>query len=694
MLTIEKVHAEKTHAHENKLISESSPYLLQHAHNPVHWYPWGDEAFAKAKSENKPILLSIGYSTCHWCHVMEHESFEDVEIANMMNQHYVAIKVDREQRPDIDSIYMSVVQGITGRGGWPMTVWLTPEREPYYGGTYFPPRDGARPGHPGFLELLQKLAELYRDHPKEILERAKQITEQISKHIEHEQNGNLPSTEVFQVAYQQLAQNYDARYGGFGFAPKFPRPSTLQFLLRYFARTNESKALEMVQGTLLGMLQGGIYDQIGGGFARYSVDAYWLVPHFEKMLYDQSQIVLTLLDTYQISKHAEFGRVANETLQYVQKEMTNPEGGFYSATDADSEGEEGKFFVWSIDEIAKNVGEDLAELFCEYYGVTAHGNFESHNILHIKETIESFAKKKNLNAEKLKKDFDVARQKLYDVRSKRIPPLTDDKTITAWNGLMIAAFARASIVFGDEGYLRSAIHASDYILLKLVKDGELHRSIRKERVTAKAFLDDYACFIFGLLELFQATGDTKWFMEAKKLQDQMIQKFWDSASGGFYSTSTKEFFAREKPFYDGAEPSGNSIAAENLLRFATLLKDDDYKTYARKIFESFGTIIDQNPTYLPQMLVSLDYYHSNVKELVLVDAGDEKFEDLLHVVRDQYLPHRVILNLRKGQPGLEPFPSLAEKVGVKVSTAYVCEGFVCQAPATDPKMFQKQIKSS
>lgn len=693
MLTIEKVHADKKHDHENKLIHESSPYLLQHAHNPVNWYPWGEEAFAKAKAENKPILLSIGYATCHWCHVMEHESFEDNEVAHIMNQNYVSIKVDREQRPDIDSIYMSVVQGITGHGGWPMTVWLTPDREPYYGGTYFPPRDGARPGHPGFLELLQRLSELYRDHPSEISDRAKQITQEIGKHIELEHKGQLPGIDSFKLAFEQLDHNYDSRYGGFGFAPKFPRPSTLQFLLHYYARTKDQKALDIVSGTLLGMLRGGIYDQIGGGFARYSVDAYWLVPHFEKMLYDQSQIVIALTDTYQITKNPEFKRVAIETLDYVAREMTNPEGGFYSATDADSEGEEGKFFVWSMDEIAEILKDD-ADLFVEYYDVKPHGNFEGNNILNIRESVESFAKKKKIDPKKLQDTFQQSKQKLYDVRFKRVPPLTDDKTITSWNGLMIAAFSRGSQIFGSEKYLESAVKAAKYVIQNLIKDGELYRSIRKERVTAKAFLDDYACLIYGLLELFQTTGDVIWFHEAKKLQDQMIQKFWDAGQGGFYSTSEKEFFAREKPFYDGAEPSGNSIAAENLLRFSIFLKDEDYREYAKKIFENFSLAITKNPTYVPQMLVSVDFYHSNVQEIVMVDTGDGKFDPLMQVLRENYIANRIVIPVHTAQTGLDIFPSLKEKMNVQSSTAYVCEGFVCQAPAIDAKMFQKQLKSS
>jgi uncharacterized protein YyaL (SSP411 family) len=701
MLTIEKVNATKDKKFENNLIHETSPYLLQHAHNPVNWHSWGDEAFEKARKENKPILLSIGYSTCHWCHVMEHESFEDLEIAKMMNDNYIPIKVDREQRPDVDSIYMSVVQSMTGHGGWPMTVWLTPDKEPFYGGTYFPPRDGHRPGHPGFLELLERLSSLYKQHNGEITMRAKEITQQIQSHLQFNQGGDLPTTKTFDRGFEEFARMYDPRYGGFGFAPKFPRPVSLQFLLHYGYRNNNAKATSMATDTLKAMLFGGIYDQLGGGFHRYSVDTYWLVSHFEKMLYDQSQIVLSMLDAYQITKDGEFKRGVDETLSYIMREMTSPEGGFYSATDADSEGEEGKFFVWPFAELKKTLDQMRDEgrakyinEFLEYYALTQDGNFEGNNILSVRVSVEAFAKTKNMDVATLVSDFDQIKSQLLAERAKRVPPLTDDKIIASWNGLMIAAFARAGMVLSEPKYLEAAKGAAHCVLKMLVHENKLHRSFRSGKFSSEGFLDDYACMIYGLLELFETTGEVHWFDHAKTFQDQMIQQFWDHTAGGFFASSDPSLFAKEKPFYDGAEPSGNSIAAWNLLRFSSITKDESYRDYAAKIFKAFANVIETNPTYLPQMLVSLDYYHSKSKEIVLVEGTDyQKYEQLLDTVRSTYLPNRILVQAKASSAkSLERWPSIGEKLGVKSTTAYVCEGFVCQAPATDAETFQNQLK--
>lgn len=689
MLTIEKVHAGKTHKFENKLKAETSPYLLQHAHNPVNWYPWGEEAFEKAKKENKPILLSIGYSTCHWCHVMEHESFEDVEVAEMMNKHYVAIKVDREQRPDIDSVYMSVVQGMTGRGGWPMTVWLTPQKTPYYGGTYFPARDGDRGGHPGFLQLLDRLANLFQQHPAEINTRAQEIAEQIRSHMQQDQSGNVATQKVFESALAQTERSYDSRYGGFGFAPKFPRPSALQFLLHEGVRTGNQKATDMAVHTLRAMLYGGIFDQLGGGFHRYSVDEKWLVSHFEKMLYDQSQIVLSMMDAWQITQDPEFKRGTIETLDYIRREMTDPKGGFYSATDADSEGVEGKFFVWDLSEIKTHLDAQTADLFIEYYGVTSEGNFEEKNIFFIQESLLAFAQRKGLNASETEESFKKAKEILYKERAKRIPPLTDDKIITAWNGLMIAAFARASFLFEKSEYLVAAKSAAQFILQNLIKDQELHRSTRAGKTDTKAFLDDYACLISGLLELFEVTGESEWFVQAKQLQDRMIQKFWDVGQGGFYASSENTFFVREKPFYDGAEPSGNSIAAMNLLRFSSFLQDESYRQLAEKIFKAFAQTIQTNPTYLPQMLVALDYFHAKPKEIVIVN------DTAIDVMRKTYIPNRVWVRAKSNDQQLaNVLPGLKDKITAKQPAAYVCQDFICQAPAGDAETFHLQLKNS
>jgi uncharacterized protein YyaL (SSP411 family) len=694
MLTIEKVHAEKIHAFENKLIHETSPYLLQHAHNPVKWYPWGDEAFEKARKENKPVILSIGYSTCHWCHVMELESFEDVEIANFMNEHFVSIKVDREQRPDIDSIYMTVVQSMTGHGGWPMTVWLTADKEPFYGGTYFPARDGDRGGHPGFLQMLERLANLYRQHPVEITTKAKEIAQQIKSHTQHDQSGEIPAVESFDRAFEQFSRSFDSRYGGFGFAPKFPRPSVLEFLFHFGARSGNEKATSMATFTLKSMLNGGIFDQIGGGFHRYSVDTFWLVSHFEKMLYDQSQIVLSMLSAYQITKNPEFKRGVIETLNYIQREMTSPEGGFFSATDADSEGVEGKFFIWTPEEITQVLASETAQMFMEYYGVTLEGNFEEKNIFFIKESVAEFAKRKGLKVAETENIIEEAKKVLWKERSKRIPPLTDDKIITAWNGFMIAAFARAGFVLKIPAYIETAQKSAEFILKTLFQKNELHRSCRNGKLSSKAFLDDYACLIYGLLELFEVTGENLWLVEATKLQDLMIQKFWDNANGGFYSSSEDLFFIREKSFYDGAEPSGNSIAALNLLRLSSFLKDESHRDYAKKIFQTFAQTIETNPTFLPQMLVALDYYHAQAKEIVLVDANDGQFEALHDVIRKTYIPNRVLVQVNKKQEQVmkNRIPSLEDKLNVSKSTGFVCEGYVCQAPAIDSETFHKLLQ--
>jgi uncharacterized protein YyaL (SSP411 family) len=696
MLTIEKVHADQQHKFTNKLVTETSPYLLQHAHNPVNWYPWGEEAFEKARKENKPVILSIGYSTCHWCHVMEHESFEDVEIANFMNENFVSIKVDREQRPDIDSIYMTVVQSMTGHGGWPMTVWLTADKEPFYGGTYFPAREGDRGNHPGFLQMLERLSDLYRQHPVEITTKAKEISQQIKSHMQQDHSGEVPSAKSFDRSFDQFVHSFDSKYGGFGFAPKFPRPSVLEFLLHYGARNGSEKATSMATFTLKAMLNGGIFDQIGGGFHRYSVDQHWLVSHFEKMLYDQSQIVLSMLNAFQITGDVEFKRGVVETLNYIQREMTSEGGGFYSATDADSEGVEGKFFVWTPEEISQVLASETAQIFMEYYGVTLEGNFEEKNIFFIKESVAEFAQRKNLNIEETVSVIEHAKKSLWSERSKRVPPLTDDKIIVAWNGLMIAAFARAGLVLNMPEFIESAQKSADFILSTLVHKGELHRSSRNGKISSKAFSDDYACFISGLIELFEVTGENKWLNEASKLQDQMIQKFWDQDNGGFYSSSEDIFFIREKPFYDGAEPSGNSIAALNLLRLSSLLKNESHKEYAKKIFQTFSKTIEVNGTFLPQMLVALDYYHSQAKEIVLVDAKDGKFESLMDVVRKTYIPNRVLVqtNKEKSQDKVQLIPSLEDKLQVEQSTGFVCEDYTCQAPAVDAETFQIQLKTA
>ncbi|MCA1594484.1 MAG: thioredoxin domain-containing protein, partial [Acidobacteria bacterium] len=522
------------HAHTNRLVNESSPYLLQHAHNPVDWYAWGEDALGRARNEGKPILLSIGYSACHWCHVMERESFENEEIASLMNEHFVNIKVDREERPDLDQIYMNAVQLMTRHGGWPLTVFLTPDLVPFYGGTYFPPED--RYQMPGFKRVLTSIADAYRKQPDQVAQSAREILAELNQMSRAQASQDALTVSLLDNAFETLSRTYDSRHGGFGSAPKFPAAMNLEFLLRTFNRTGGAKALEMVAHTCRKMAEGGMYDQLGGGFHRYSTDARWLVPHFEKMLYDNALLSRLYLHAYQATGEESFRRIAEETLDYVMREMTDANGGFYSTQDADSEGVEGKFFVWDIDEIIELLGAEDGYLFCAYYDVTAGGNFEEKNILNISRPVEAVAREMNVSVERLREALESGRRKLFDVRESRVKPGRDEKVLTAWNGLMLESFAEASAILDRNDYRLLAERNAQFILEHLSKDGLLLHVYNRGQAKLNGYLDDYSFVSSGLLTLFETTGTLRWLEAAASLTEKMIEEFWDDTEGGFFYT--------------------------------------------------------------------------------------------------------------------------------------------------------------
>jgi uncharacterized protein YyaL (SSP411 family) len=549
-----------SHAYTNRLINESSPYLLQHAHNPVDWYPWGNEALERAKREDKPIFLSIGYSTCHWCHVMERESFTDERIAEIMNEHFVSIKADREQRPDVDAVYMNAVQMMTGSGGWPLSVFLTPQGEPFYGGTYFPPSDVY--GRPSFERVLLTVADAWKQRREELVESAGKISGVLAGLTEQAAQEKL-SIDVSKNAFSYFERTFDGAYGGFGGAPKFPQASNLSMLLAYWHRTGDAKALAMVEKTLDAMANGGIYDHLGGGFHRYSTDARWLVPHFEKMLYDQALLSTVYIQAYQATGNEDYARTAREVFDYVLRDMTAPQGGFCGAEDADSEGREGLFYVWTPQEIEGVLGPEHTKVFAEYYGVTEKGNFEDNKtIFNIDEPLEEVAKRLKKDPTEAEGIIQQSRSKLLAHRAKRIRPHRDDKVIAGWNGLMISAMACGGAALQEPGYVTAAEKAGEFVLSKLRRDGRLMRYYRDGKLAGPGFLDDYAFVIMGLLDLYEATFDAKWLAEAQELTEQMIQQFGDEEAGGFFlaGKDAEALIVRNKPGYDGAVPSGNSVA--------------------------------------------------------------------------------------------------------------------------------------
>jgi uncharacterized protein YyaL (SSP411 family) len=680
--------------HTNRLIHEKSPYLLQHAHNPVDWFPWGEAAFEKAKKENKPIFLSIGYSTCHWCHVMEHESFEDEGIAKIMNDHFVCIKVDREERPDVDQIYMNAVMMLTGSGGWPLNVFLTPDLKPFYGGTYFAPDE--RYGRPGFPSVLEDVARVWKTKPDEVEKAGKQLTEHLSK-TAVAPSGSL-SQETLNQAAATLAQNFDSREGGFRGAPKFPPAMALQFLLRLHQKTGDKGVLPMVEITLDKMAQGGIYDQVGGGFSRYSTDNHWLVPHFEKMLYDNALLSQAYLEATQVTGREEYARIAREIFTYLLRDMTDPEGGFYSAEDADSEGVEGKFYVWTPTEIRSVLGEEDGKVFCGLYGVTEHGNFEEgQSILHLKTALPD-ALKATGKDEKWWKD---AREKVLQARSKRIRPHRDDKILTAWNALMISSLTIGAQVLGDPAYLAAAEKASAFLSKNLVKNGRLLASYRQGPSDTQGFLDDYAFFQQALLDLYESTFDLSYLKQAVQLEKDMRRIFWDDANGGFYFTGNDQkdqhrLLARNKEAYDGVIPSGNSVAALNDFRLAEFTGQKEYRDTALQILKAFGGTVASSPSNFPKMLQAFQFDFYGPSEILVVGPRKES-EGMLRLLWKTYLPNRVLVwaedpqikKLSQDIPWVEGRQSQGGK-----PTVYVCRNYQCQLPVTDERQVLKLIGES
>ncbi|MCD6426136.1 MAG: thioredoxin domain-containing protein [Anaerolineales bacterium] len=678
----------------NRLVFEKSPYLLQHAANPVNWYPWGDDAFQEAEKQDKPIFLAIGYATCHWCHVMEKESFEDQDVANLINDNFIPIKVDREERPDIDQIYMAVAQAMTGTGGWPLTVLLTPEKKPFFAGTYFPKH--GRYGKTGMMELIPQVSILWREKRDELLQSAEQITDHIQGSSQS-QSGEL-DREVARKAYQQLSERFDPRQGGFNPAPKFPSPHNLIFLLRYWFQSKEPGALEIVEKTLQKMRLGGIFDQVGYGYHRYSTDAAWRLPHFEKMLYDQGMLVLAYAEAYQATGKEQYAQVVREILTYVLRDMTSQEGGFFSAEDADSEGEEGLFYLWTKNEFRDHLGKDSADLLVLLFNMTEEGNFEDEstkiatgrNLLYLKEPLKELAKKKEISEDEILKLWESSRQLLFEIREKRIHPLKDDKILTDWNGLMIAALAVAGRVLNDQSYITAAKKAADFVWKTLRdEDGLLLKRFRSGESGLPAHLDDYAFFVWGLLEIHQADFGTKYLKRALGLNQAMLEAFWDQESGGLFFTAAgqTDLIHRNKEIYDGAIPSGNSVAAMNLMRLGRLTSNPDYEEKAFQIGNSFAGQINMVPQGHTHFLSALLFAYGPSYEVVI--SGDRNADDtreMLNRLQTHYSPNKVLLiRPQEDSSLLSLIPALQyQEAHEGKATAYVCQNFQCSAPTTDP----------
>ena len=735
-------------AHTNRLAREKSPYLLQHAHNPVDWYPWGEEAFAKARRENKPIFLSIGYSTCHWCHVMAHESFEDEATAAIMNREFVSIKVDREERPDVDRVYMTFVQATTGGGGWPMSVWLTPDLKPFVGGTYFPPVD--RYGQPGFKKVLERIAAAWKQDHAKIADQGSKLLEALreSQNAQAETTAKIDN-QFFQTAYEQLSRSFDDKEGGFGTAPKFPRPVSLNFLTRFYARDPKGEsgkhALEMDLVTLRKMAAGGMHDHLGGGFHRYSVDRYWHVSHFEKMLYDQAQLASAYLDAIQILRdphlnplpgqgeevakrqvRVEFEGVARDILDYVARDLTSKDGGFFSAEDADSlfehgmpEHGEGAFYVWTEKQIDDALGADAA--VCKFhFGVQPHGNapegsdpqdeFRGKNILIQRHTLAETAKHFKKSDDEIRQSLMRSREKLLTIRNKRPRPHLDDKIIAAWNGLMISAYARGAQVLDEPRYLENATRAAKFLRANLYDDKSklLFRNYRESRSDVEGFADDYAFVLQGLLDLYEASFDVEWVKFAIELQGMQDDLFYDEKNGGYFSTSGKDksVVLRMKDDNDSAEPAASSIAALNLLRLAQFRDDKKLDERARKTIGAFAPTLSHFASAMPQMLVALEYSLAKPRQIVIAGkidplkdgfavAKNDATKALLKEVHRHFLPNKILI-LADGGEGQKFFSERNEAIGAMSPidgkpAAYVCENFTCKAPVTDPRELEKVL---
>ena len=705
--------AATSYTHTNRLIHETSPYLLQHAHNPVNWYPWGEEALQKAQSEDKPILLSVGYSACHWCHVMERESFEDEEIAATMNKHFISIKVDREERPDIDGIYMQAVQALTHQGGWPMTVFLMPDGRPFYGGTYFPPRDRHYGPQtlPGFERVLLTMAELYATQRKDVEEQA----EQLARYLRQQSGVPLrslrgaPAPEKVSLnllvgAARELASEFDGTRGGFGGAPKFPNTMALEFLLRLHLHRLRGELsepvnpteLEMLEMTLRRMAHGGIYDQLGGGFHRYSVDDEWLVPHFEKMLYDNALLSRLYLHVYLVTGEAFCQRVATQTLDYIVREMTSPEGGFYSTQDADSEGEEGKFFLWTPAEVEKLLPARDAQLFMLYYDVSERGNFEGKNILRVAKKAAVIAESAGVSEEELKAALQRGRDALFAAREQRVRPARDEKILTAWNGLMLRSFAEAARHLQRADYLQVAQRNAAFLLRELSRDGRLLRTYKDGRAHLNGYLEDYLFLADGLLALYEADFETRWFREARRLVDEAIQLFADEQNGGFFDTGSdhETLLSRPKDIMDNATPAGNSVAADVLLRLAAWTGEEDYRRRADDYLRPLSELMLKLPQSFGYALGALDFALSPAREIAIAgDAGQQGTQSLLAVVNRRYLPNSVLACAGPANAeAARNIPLLADRpLKDGQPCAYVCQNFACQAPVTTGEELEKLL---
>jgi len=706
-----------THAYTNRLVHEKSPYLLQHAHNPVDWFPWGAEAFEKAKKEDKPVFLSIGYSTCHWCHVMEEESFENPDITKIMNEGFVSIKVDREERPDLDQIYMQAVMAMTGSGGWPMSVFLTPEGKPFYGGTYFPPED--RWGRPGFATLLHTIQNKWKTDKQNLLSSSEEMTRLLHTDAKQKPALNYALSEAtLQKGYEQFQSRFDSRLGGFGQAPKFPSSHNLSFLLHAWKRFKTPEALLMVEKTLQAMARGGIYDQLGGGFHRYSTDAYWHVPHFEKMLYDQALLSKTYLQAYQATAKEEYAQTAREIFDYVLREMTDASGGFYSAEDADSAADsehpekksEGAFYIWSEAEIKEQLEPQVYEIFNAYFGVESGGNarqdpqgeFTGKNILYVASGFEETAKRFSKKSEDIQKIINEAKDKLFKIRAKRPRPHLDDKVLTDWNSLMISSLALGARVLKEPKYKMAAQKAADFILTEMKqKNGRLLHRWRKQEAVIPGFADDYAFFILALLDLYEATFDPKYLEEAKFFTQEMIRLFWDEKDGGFFFTGAdaEKLITRSKELYDGAVPSGNSVAALCLLRVGRMTMNRELEKRAQAVLDTFSGELSQYPSRYSQMLAALDFALGPSREIIIASPDEDPTqpEAFLHEIFSRFLPNKVVMfHPLKGSNRLKietlaPFISRQTAVSGK-ATVYICKDYVCDLPVTDAARLIERLK--
>ena len=701
---VEVVETEKN-AKGNRLIREKSPYLLQHAYNPVDWYPWGAEAFEKAKTEEKPVFLSIGYSTCHWCHVMEKESFEDPEVADLMNQAFVSIKVDREERPDLDHVYMTVCQMMTGSGGWPLNIVTTPDKKPFFAATYIP--KGNRFGQTGMMELVPRIRDIWKTRQKDVFESADSVTNAL-RSVEKEPSGKELGLRVLETAYADLSNRFDQTYGGFSGAPKFPTPHNFLFLLRYWKRSGDPTALKMVEKTLQEIRQGGIYDQIGFGFHRYSTDREWLVPHFEKMLYDQAMLALAYIEAYQATGKRIYADTAKEIFTYVLRDMKSPEGAFYSAEDADSEGVEGKFYVWTEAEFRELFDQKEADLLARVFHVEKQGNFREetraksagNNIPYLGKSLTEISSDLGIPFSELKQRIDVARTKAFEVRQKRIHPHKDDKILTDWNGLMIAALSRAGQVLGEKRFENEARHAAEFIMSRMRDaNGRLQHRYREGEAAIVANLDDYAFMMWGLIELYEAGFEVKYLKWALELHESLLEHFWDSAGGGFFFTPDdgEDLLVRKKEVYDGAIPSGNAVAMHNLLRLARLTGRAEFDEQASRISKAFSGQVEQFPSGYTQFLSSLDFGMGPSYELILADPSqNDGAKEMIEAFRTRYLPNLVVIYRPSGERlneivGIAPF--VADNPPLNGNpTAYVCRDKTCYKPTTDPGEMLKRLE--